>query len=325
MAREKLPSEGRLYKHDNVKFLLITLAVFAHFLELSMTYNRTIMYIIIYSFHMPVFIFLSGYFASYNPQKIVLNFVVPYFIFQLLYQLFSFTILSPQPLTNLSIWTFSQPFWLMWYMLALIVWHVLLPFFQTSSNTAKVCFILGAFFVSILAGFDRNLGYNFSLSRIVVYFPYFLLGHYSRSFTNNKSNVFTGSFSLVMVILSIIYIVKNVSTLDTTWFYNAVPYNPGTLYGWKFRAGFHFVALSWLSMLMAFTPNRKIPLVSYIGANTLPVFLLHGFVVKFIGHKFALDLSYANSFVLAGLAILTVLLLSSKPFSMLFSWKGRRS
>ena len=50
-------------KIDNLKGILIFLVVFGHLLELVITKGHAkYIYELIYSFHMPFFIFLSGYF-----------------------------------------------------------------------------------------------------------------------------------------------------------------------------------------------------------------------------------------------------------------------
>ena len=53
---------------DNIKFFLIFCVVFGHMLELV---DTGVWYKIIYSFHMPAFIFVSGYFAQFNRKKII--------------------------------------------------------------------------------------------------------------------------------------------------------------------------------------------------------------------------------------------------------------
>jgi fucose 4-O-acetylase-like acetyltransferase len=60
----------RNYKIDNIKAFLIILVVFGHMLELV---NMGGLYRLIYTIHMPVFVFVSGYFAKFNAKKIVTN------------------------------------------------------------------------------------------------------------------------------------------------------------------------------------------------------------------------------------------------------------
>ena len=74
---------------DNIKAMLIILVVVGHLLELFLkSGNVKTIYKIIYSFHMPLFIFISGYFAKFNLKKIITGLVVPYMIFQAAYILY---------------------------------------------------------------------------------------------------------------------------------------------------------------------------------------------------------------------------------------------
>ena len=54
---------------DNMKMVLIILVVFGHALEeISLEHEYGIIRACIYSFHMPVFIFISGYFSGGGAQ-----------------------------------------------------------------------------------------------------------------------------------------------------------------------------------------------------------------------------------------------------------------
>ena len=66
----------RIALWDNLKFLLIIFVVIGHYTQQFRADNETLqrIYVFIYSFHMPAFIFVSGYFAKVEPKKIaVLN------------------------------------------------------------------------------------------------------------------------------------------------------------------------------------------------------------------------------------------------------------
>ena len=56
----------REYFFDNAKFILIFLVVFGHFLRSFIEESEIIysLYKVIYTFHMPAFILISGFFAK---------------------------------------------------------------------------------------------------------------------------------------------------------------------------------------------------------------------------------------------------------------------
>ena len=112
---------ARNYQLDNLKCLLIFAVVLGHMLELYMgkdSGNR-ILYLVIYSFHMPLFAFVSGVFARYNPDKIKKNMIYPYLVFQTLYVIFANQVLEKD-----ADMQYTTPYWLLWYLFAIIVWPV---------------------------------------------------------------------------------------------------------------------------------------------------------------------------------------------------------
>ena len=51
--------KAREYQYDNLRFLLIALVVLGHLLEIAVEFpQKEILYTLIYSFHMPAFLFL---------------------------------------------------------------------------------------------------------------------------------------------------------------------------------------------------------------------------------------------------------------------------
>lgn len=95
-------------KMDNIKAFLVFCVVFGHMLELCATGGT--LYRVIYSFHMPAFIFKSGYFARFNKKKIITGLVYPYFLFQFLYILFDALVLTKD--FSAVQFQFTTPYWL---------------------------------------------------------------------------------------------------------------------------------------------------------------------------------------------------------------------
>nr|MCX3330604.1 acyltransferase family protein [Bacillus pacificus] len=70
---------------DNAKFLLIFLVVFGHILRSFINDNEFMLYLykFIYTFHMPAFILVSGFFAkgfkrSGYVKKLAVKLIIPY-------------------------------------------------------------------------------------------------------------------------------------------------------------------------------------------------------------------------------------------------------
>lgn len=113
----------RNYQDDNIKCFLIFCVVLGHFLE-WIGFNS--LYCIIYSFHMPCFLFLTGHYAKYDRKKIIGNIVYPYCLFQVLYLIFQEVVIEK---TEIKI-QFTTPYWLLWYMVAMLFYYLLIPFIE---------------------------------------------------------------------------------------------------------------------------------------------------------------------------------------------------
>ena len=101
----------REYQYDTLRFLLIALVVLGHLLELAEGFpHREFLYAVIYSFHMPAFLFLSGMFARFDRIRYIFGLALPYLLLQTLYT--SFVHALGDPYVHVE---FSRPYWLLWY------------------------------------------------------------------------------------------------------------------------------------------------------------------------------------------------------------------
>ena len=110
------------YGFDNIRGILIACVVFGHMLEVCapFPYHNTI-YRIIYSFHMPVFVFVTGYFSRLSRRKLLFNWVSPYLVFQTVY------IVVEQLLGKNIRMQYSTPYWHLWFLLVCIGYQLLIP------------------------------------------------------------------------------------------------------------------------------------------------------------------------------------------------------
>lgn len=156
---------------------------------------------------MPAFIFLSGYFSSFNRKKILFRLIFPYVVFQTLYLIFDAVVLNNSP--NISL-HYTTPYWLLWYLFALIIYNLLIPFFDTAQLSGQVVFLAASVVLSLLAGYNNSIGYFLSLSRIITFAPFFLGGYYFRkdsALFENTASRFRLAVPVVGVIISVMGIV----------------------------------------------------------------------------------------------------------------------
>lgn len=313
----------RKYKYDTIRFLLIFLVVYGHFTELAWTR----LYYIIYSFHIPALLFISGYFARFDPKKIVRRLIVPYVIFQVLY-LFADAWINQTGMPRLQ---FSTPYWLLWYLATLIAYYVMIPLFDTPRPASRCAILAVTVLCTLLAGYDTSIGYFMSLSRTVYYLPFFLAGYYLRhpseqaqkhirmpSAPARRAVLICIFAAAALVCARIIWNMPDVSSpmLYGSYSYEAAEYTMGR------RALFLLIACVWIVFLLLAVPDKKIPFLSVLGQNTMPVFLLHGFVRIYVKKNY--DVLFANvseparRWAMAGIALAIVAAFGNPIFGKWF-------
>lgn len=317
-----------------MKALLIFTVIIGHFCEITTFHGSSVLYMLIYVFHMPAFAFCSGMFANFNKRKILENFVYPYLIFQTLYVLFDHYLLH-----NTRSLQYTTPYWLMWYMLAMILWECALPLFQESSRSRKMLLIVAAFAVSLFVGNDQDISYLLSLSRVLVLFPFFILGYYFRHsgfFHALGDHAYRASRHFIrlrtllgcLVVIILFGLLKVRSIVNPKWLYDSYSYDDLNYNVW-IRGIFMVCALIITAFLLLSVPNIHIPVITRIGEHTLPIFLMHGFCIKLIDYYHVFDhIAYKQIGVLILTVAITCLFsspLMNKLLAPLLKFSGQRT
>ncbi|WP_172370830.1 acyltransferase family protein [Sporosarcina jiandibaonis] len=299
---------------DNAKLVLIFLVVFGHmiqpFIEESSGINT--LYMWIYTFHMPAFIFLAGFYAkgSWNMAYIInlaKKLLVPYLIFQLLYTIFYYYI-------GKNGWQAGvfYPQWSLWFLCSLFSWHILLSIFKKIPAWFSVSL---AVLIGLLVGYFGEIGHTFSLSRTFVFFPFFLLGYWvteGHVMWLKRKSVKIASLIVLAVVGVAIYFAPD---FNSGWLLASKPYNDLGLpaFGGIARLLVYFTSAIMAMSILAWIPQGNSRL-THFGTRTLYVYLLHGFLIQLFrkGDVFQVN----NIFDLLGIALLSaviVLILSTKP------------
>ena len=169
-------SAKRDYFFDSLKFFLIAVVIFGHVLEAGKCSRLEIaLYNTIYSFHMPLFVFVSGFLTKkHDDIKAflckILRILETYIVFQLIFSLP--VIFSGDVPVSIMI----RPFWILWYLFSLIIWRVFIQFTPQSflKNWKFVIFL--SVFVSLLSGYVPLSDY-FSFQRTMTFLPFFIIGY----------------------------------------------------------------------------------------------------------------------------------------------------
>ncbi|OIK10949.1 acyltransferase [Bacillus sp. MUM 116] len=268
---------------DNAKFVLIFLVVFGHMISPLKNDDGFLftLYTVIFLFHMPAFILISGYFAKGFRKKgyllkTVKKVLIPYFIFQVIYSIFYY--LSGQE-QSFEI-DFLHPHWTLWFLLSLFCWNVMLYLFAKYKWYGFIFSVL----LGIAIGYIDSVGSFLSLSRTFVFFPYFLLGflldkELLRRLIRAKFSrpVGLGVMISIIVLFAIEFPKDAVPWLlgDTSYANMGIKqFTDGLL-----RAGQYALTLVVVFGFFALIPSNRFKLTK-IGERTLYVYLFHGFILK---------------------------------------------
>lgn len=295
-------TESRDYSFDNIRAVLITCVVFAHLLEIRSPFSfGGDLYRVIYSFHMPVFLFICGWFARFDRTKLLYGLFLPYLMLQTAYIFFQRWLYG----TDIAL-QFTTPYWLLWFLLALFFYHLLFPLYDVDTSKKRIAVWKFVLILSFAAGYDATVGYSMTLSRLLVFQPWFLLGFYARR-TELRPLSMIGKVLITSALVVCIVILCR-SSISNNMLYGSYSYDK-LQYHAGIRIFLAFMAMVWVLMFyFVFRPfaNVRIPLITTLGKNTLPVFLLHGFIVKYIGYRYPQLLETPIGFLVVTCLILVI-------------------
>lgn len=269
-----LKETKRNYLFDNLKVLLIFLVVFGHSLENYIDKNTILrsIYFFIFMFHMPLFIYVSGYFSKTigNCRKnAVVDLLIPFVFFNIVWYA--------------SIGNFNFPIyyagWTLWYLLSLFFWRFFLK------DIIKIKWVLG---LSIVLGLSVGALDKYmdllSFSRTFAFLPFFLLGYYSNKTIINKINKFSKIISILGLISigSFAFLINKYEIIDYKFLYMSQSYKSfglGIFQGVLLRALFYILALVISIFIINLISIKKMNL-SKLGGKTLIIYLGHIYLIR---------------------------------------------
>lgn len=315
MRHNLLNKDSREYLFDNYKVLLILLVVIGHFIDPCCEQNPYLYELkwAISAFHMPAFIFISGYFSKQIPsiKKLVKSLVIPYFTYELIYY-FLYTLVLDKS-TGLY---FARPKFTLWYLMALFVWRIAAPLVQKIPHHLAWSVAAG-----LLIGYTQ-FGNFLSIPRIVFFFPFFLAGldFDSRKLEKYRTRAgHLGALALLGGLTLFLFADKVHRTLSWYIFYGRYSYadmEQGNLEGAVIRLLCYGISFLLVYAFMLVLPTQKRP-YSYLGQRTMAIYIFHGLVYSCF--KYGSTVLYSvetngESLALIAFCVALVWVLSRKPF-----------
>ncbi|WP_409305208.1 acyltransferase family protein [Peribacillus sp. SCS-155] len=306
---------------DNAKFILIAFVVFGHLLKTFIHDNEVIyaLYKTIYTFHMPAFILVSGFFAKGFYQKgylakIAKKLILPYVIFQVIYTVFYYYLYS-KPNFKMDL---LDPHWSLWFLISLFCWNIMLLGFAKLKPMTGIAISL---IIALLVGYVDSISNYLSLSRTFVFFPMFLIGYYLDRDQLEKLFTFrikAAAFIIGAIVFAGFYIYPDI---NYKWLLGSKPYSElesASIISMFKRLGFYGLSLIMVFSFLALIPRGQYFFTKW-GKQTLYVYLLHGFFVRIFResdiHNY---FTHAEQFImLAGISLVITMILSSKVIASL--------
>lgn len=274
----------RIEKWDILKFILIFLVVLGHVTESS--FDKSIwqknLITIIYSFHMPVFIFVSGLFSKktikHKNYDKVFGYLFMFFAAKMIISIgrliatgeMGFAVLSERGLP--------------WYMLAIFAFQMITIAVQNFSPKYVLIFSI---LLSCFAGYDTLLGDELCLMRIIVFYPFFYLGYclkpksVAKFFDKKLFKIISATILIAFIVIVFINTDKIYGLCFLLTGRNSYEkLNDAFSYGGLIRLAYYAVTFLIGSAVVCLVPKRLgNGRVAKLGSRTLQIYSLHYFFI----------------------------------------------
>ncbi|MFJ5935710.1 acyltransferase family protein [Streptomyces sp. NPDC093071] len=237
------------------------------------------LYMLVYAFHMPVFILISGYLSrSYTGRpdqlkRLLTGVAVPYLFFEVAYTLFiRWGTGAFRPFSLL------RPSYLMWFLIALFVWRLTTPFWRVVRWPVATSLMIAG-----LASVTPAIGAALDLTRVLQLLPYFVIGlsmrpeHFALLRRRPVRIV-----SAVVLAAAVPFFYWQAPAFHLNWFYRSRSVQE---MGADVEWGMFLVAALFLGTLvlaaafLSLVPGTR-RWFTVLGAGTICGYVLHGFLIR---------------------------------------------
>lgn len=328
----------RIALWDNLKFLLIIFVVIGHYTQQFRADNETLqrIYVFIYSFHMPIFIFVTGLFSKKAVDEKNIKKTLPYltcFFATTLILFITKALLGWAPVFELF-----SPSGISWYLMSMFFMFLITMLIK--DYKPQYIFVL-SLIIGVMCGFVQTKNPDFfTWMRTLTFYPFFCLGYISdrekiEKATNKISIKITAVIFFVSIYLLIYFYPKQankISRLNTArhTFSELGRFAP---YGWELRLLTYAISFAAIFLLISLIPRKRIKGFTSLGERTLGIYMFHYVIIYTAVYvlkiqnifKSTSDIGFAYFIIL--IAILTAYICSNKGFNYiaqkLFSAKDK--
>lgn len=281
----------RMQKWDILKFFLIFLVVVGHIADLYVKESGAMkaLFMAIYTFHMPLFIFVSGLFAKRTVNEKRKDKIAGYLVLYIVIK-FILWIYSAFRYGNVKFSIFSEG-GLPWFMFVLFAYAVITIAVKGFSPK----FILPmSILLACLAGYDGETGTFLSAARIIAFYPYYYLGYLldvkkiEEHCKKREAKIAAAVIVTALIVVTVFFgerlywlrpLLTGVNPFSTL----------GTCakFGFLFRLGNYAVSAIISYAVIVLTPEKTpLGIAAKYGRRTLPIYALHYIFIYILYYNF---------------------------------------
>jgi len=256
----------------------------------------------IYSFHMPLFIFISGYFTKSitwsKYKKSFVSIMAVYWVFQTLFMI-------PSWIDGSFSWIdyLTNPRSVLWYIIGLLFWR--LWFAILPKKFIKFPLIMGGALV-LAYGIHAVNDQNYFYTRILTFYPYFILGYFCPKEIITKIREGKKVFSIVFLAILLVALYFFVDYTLIFSMFGGMPYKHYS----SVLVGVGQITLCYILAILASMSVINLCTERFykLGSSTLDIYLIHPFYIYYV---YGLIISYYgwNPNLLIDLIISVVIIL----------------
>lgn len=236
-------------------------------------------YLFIYAFHMPLFLFISGLFhTDRNVVKKCIYYISAGFLLKIIDAVVSGMLGNPVS------FVFLGGDGLFWFMFVLAIYTALL---YVLKNQNKRYLLIMSVILSCFIGYDTAIGDYLYISRAVIFFPFYLLGTMmdGRQIVEFKAKKWLIPIAAAGLVL---WVYLSFFQLDSVYIYRHLftgrnPFSSDVAaYGPLVRLMCYFISVLTCFSLIILTPSKQMKWVTRMGARSVDVYFWHWNVYKIL-------------------------------------------
>lgn len=279
---------------DVIKGLLIILVVLGHSIQRNISnYEDNVIFSVIYSFHMPMFMFISGYIAIFTKKfdfnllkKKVSTLLIPFVIWTIISAIERY-LKGIDSIYGYLISLFIQPDSGLWFLWVLFLNFIVITFLVNMQQIIKnhvITVLITIVMLFIVAWVVRILGLNLLAFHFVFFYAGFLFAKYKNIFHERDKLILVTSLILSLVLVPFWHISKGPLFLSN---FNLpilnipiVRYAINILYDYLTAFSVIFFIFYLVRMISGLSENK---ILAYFGTKTLDIYVLHFYFLQGIG------------------------------------------